>query len=367
MGSPSRALLLLALVSFPGACSSDTPKASEEIALAEAIAAKWMEAHAPEELAWDWGESVAVIGLLALHEVSGDGALLAYATAWIDHHIEAGYLVNLSDRCPPAVAALAVFEATGDPKYLAVVEEVLAYLEAVPRTEHGGFSHMGTITLFEPTLWVDSLFMFGSVLVGWAEHSGEAEPLDTYSEQFTIFADVLQEEGGFFTHAWGWLDPNDPDLFWARGNAWVVAAGYDYLRLRAQRGEADEPVRASLEALTAAFASTQVPETGLWWTLPSHPGELYQETSAAALVAFGLARAWRHGLVGDEELTIAKAALAGVRSRIELGADGVPTITGISGPTTAGGFSAYAGVELGEDISYGVGATLLALTELSGL
>ncbi|WP_437336474.1 hypothetical protein [Sorangium sp. So ce394] len=59
-------------------------------------------------------------------------------------------------------------------------------------------------------------------------------------------------------------------------------------------------------------------------------------------------------------------AMAGVRSRIEEDASGRPVVPGIAGPTTAGRLDDHAEVELGE-ISYGVGAVVLAPVETSGL
>jgi unsaturated rhamnogalacturonyl hydrolase len=60
-------------------------------------------------------------------------------------------------------------------------------------------------------------------------------------------------------------------------------------------------------------------------------------------------------------------AMQGVRSMVVQDAEGRPMVTGVSGPTTVGQFKDYAAVELGDDISYGVGAVILALIETSKL
>ncbi|WP_437962756.1 glycoside hydrolase family 88 protein (plasmid) [Sorangium sp. So ce119] len=362
-----------------GACTPTPPSAgdafalerapgSESVALARAVADRWIAEHPAESLPWDWGEGTVMLALVDLYRVTQHVPYRDYYRRYIDHHLEYGYEITISDRCPPAVAALALHEETCAAPYGAIVDDALRYLdEEARRTEQGGISHLGVSPLFEPTLWVDSLFMFGNVLVRAGERSGDARPLDEFSNQFQIFASLLQDEPGLFRHAYNWAAPQDPDVYWARGNAWVTAAGYEYLRVRAARGERDEAVAGALDRQVAAVLDAQDPDTGLWWTIMNRPGEIYLETSATALFAAGLARGLRHGFLDASVRPAIDSALAGVRSRIETDGSGRPVVTGISGPTSVGKLEDYAAVELRDDISYGVGAVILALVETSGL
>ncbi|WP_437600975.1 glycoside hydrolase family 88 protein [Sorangium sp. So ce590] len=360
----------------PGAaCTPTSPSAedafarerapgSESIALARAVADRWIAEHPAESLLWDWGEGTVMLSLVELYRVTQHAPYRDYYRRYIDRHIEYGYEITTSDRCPPATAALALHAESCAASYEKIVTDVLRYLyEEARRTEQGGISHLGVSPLFEPTLWVDSLFMFGNVLI----RAGDARALDEFSNQFDIFASLLQDGPGLFRHAYNWATPQDPDVYWARGNAWVTAAGYEYLRVRAARGERDESVAASLDRQVAAVLAAQDPGTGLWWTILDRPGEIYLETSATALFAAGLARGLRHGFLDDAVRPAIDSAMAGVRSRIQEDASGRPVVTGISGPTTVGRLDDYAEVELGDDISYGVGAVVLALVETSGL
>jgi unsaturated rhamnogalacturonyl hydrolase len=217
------------------------------------------------------------------------------------------------------------------------------------------------------TLWLDSLFMFGNLLTRWGELADDVRALDEYSRQFRIFTDLLQDESGLYTHAYDWAAPQDDGVFWARGNAWVVAATYEYLRVRRNRGESDQGAVDAIQRLVEAFVERQDPDTGLWWTLLSHPGESYLETSAAGLVAFGLARGYRYGYLNDSILPVIANALDGLRANIDRDDRGRPVVTDISGPTSVGGHDMYASVALEDDLSYGIGAVILALLEASGL
>ena len=368
-------------VKFPAVpfdwCDPDTPPDdvchaqkrdpnSEKIALALEIAYKQIEDHPPESLPWNWEEAVLMVGLLELDRVVDDPALRGYYRAWMDHHIDEGYVLGSSDTCVPAVVAVHLYHQTGDEKYGAVVEEALHYLyEVAKRTEQGGISHLGTMPIV--TLWVDSLFMFGSVLTDQGELFDDGDALDELSKQLGIFSDLLQSPSGFFQHAYGWPSPQEDDVFWGRGNGWVAVSSYRYLRVRTNRFETDPDVAEMASKLIGAALQFQDPGTGLWWTVLNHPGESYLETSAAALFACGMARGFRYGFLGDEVLPAIHAAMAGVDSRIMRDTQDRPVVTGISGPTGVNTLYGYAAIPLKEDLSFGLGAVIMALVETSGI
>ncbi|MFH1529434.1 MAG: glycoside hydrolase family 88 protein [Pseudomonadota bacterium] len=350
-----------------GACyAAKRAPGSDDVALAMVLADAFIEGNPVGELKWDWEAAVLMIGVLELHQITGEAAYLDYPKAWMDHHIDVGYSIGHSDSCVPAGVAVILLHLTGDGRYQAVIDDALTYMhqEAV-RSEGGGLSHLGTMDY--PTLWVDSLFMLGNVLFRLGALFDDDASLDFFGEQFLIFAAALQEESGFFKHADQWFTPQTDGVYWGRGNGWVAVAGAWYLRVRALRGESDAAVLDAVTRLVVAAVDSQDPDSGLWWTIVNRPGETYLETSAAALFAGGMARLWRIGVVGDEVLDPIHAAMDGVRSRIITGVDGVPVVTGVSGPTTVGTFAEYAAVETVDDAPFGIGAVLLALLETSGL
>jgi len=342
---------------------------SAEIKLARAIADRWLAVHRPEDAAWDWGDGVQLGALMELHRVTGDARYRDHVQRFLDAQLATGYELTTSDRCPPVLSALALYGETCNPKYRTVVEDMQRYLDVdALRTPSGGISHFGTVKIFGATLWVDSLYMFGEVLIRRGEAWNDRAALDLYGSQYRIFGAHLQDAAtGFFVHAYQWSG-QDPNVFWARGNGWVVATAADYLRVRAARGETDAEVQSSFLRLVKAVVGAQDAKTGLFWTVLNRPGETYLETSATALFAIGIARAKRAGVPLDPTaLDSMRRAMDGVRSKIVNDAEGRPVVTGISGPTTAGSFKKYAAVPLQDDVHYGVGAVILALIEVSGL
>lgn len=341
--------------------------ASPEIALATAIADRWVAEHPAEALDYDWGEGVLVSALWDLARVTGSKSLRDYARRWLDHHIATGYTVTASDRCVPAITAALAYRETCGAGYWKIADTTLRYLyDEALRTPNGGISHLGTFEAFGRTLWVDSLFMFGEVLVRWGETQSDARALSLYGEQFRIFTQSLQEESGLYRHAYQW-DRQDPNVYWARGNSWVIVSGTDYLRVLRARGGADETTAAALKKQAAAIVKTQDAATGLWWSVMNRPGEIYLETSGSALLAAGLARGLRAGVLDASVRPAIDKAMAGVKTKIVNDDRGRPVVTGISAGTSAGTFADYARVPLVSDLSFGVGGVILALVEASGL
>jgi unsaturated rhamnogalacturonyl hydrolase len=351
-----------------GTFASEHDPASPDIKLAKEIALRHMAMHPPEKLAWDWGESTLMLGMIDLYRVTGDPALKTYYQTWLDHHIKFGYKIVTSDSCPPALTALALYQESCAQPYRDVVDDVLDHLyHRSLRIPEGGINHLGSLELFPPSIWLDSLFMFGNVLTRWGESSGDRKALNEFSNQFGIFTSILQESSGFFKHAYGWGGSQDDNVYWARGNAWVTAVGYEYLRVRKARGEQDPVVEQALKKQVAAILAAQDPSTGLWWTVLNQPGTNYLETSASALFALGLARGYRYGFLDNSVVPTIQKAMVGVHSKITPDDQNRPVVRDISGPTTVGTAMYYAGIKVNDDISYGVGATILALIETSGL
>lgn len=341
---------------------------SERIALARRIADAAVVRDQPEDHAWQWGEAVLMLGIAELGRVTDEPRYTAYVRAWLDHHVEAGYEIVTSDTCAPAALAVVVQRDTGpDPAMQAVVDDALTYLyEESARSPEGGLSHFGTIESLGVQLWADSLFMFGNVLNGYGEYASDETALDAWAEQFVVFADLMQDDTGLFRHAVYTFYEQDDDVYWARANGWILGAAFDHLRIRRDRSEAQDDVLEGARALADAVIALQ-DESGLWPTVINRGDETYLETSASALFAWALARGWRYGWLDDDVLPVIDRTIRGLEEVVVDDADGVPVVTGISVPTSVGTFAYYAALPVDDDISYGVGAVLLALIETSGL
>lgn len=337
---------------------------SDQVALAKRIARRYIDNHPIETESWDWKSGVLMFAMTELYRVSREPDFQDYYQSWLDYWIELSYQIVWSDSCPPAITAVALLQEASSDAYQQVVDDTLEYLDVTaPRTDEGGISHNGILGL--KSIWLDSLFMFGMVLNRWGELADPAR-LDMMSEQVQIFADLLQDESGFMRHADDQPE-YDESVYWARGNSWVLASLSDYLRIRVIREEPDPAVELSFRNHVRAIAGAQQ-TSDLWLTVMSHPDEPdnYLETSASALFAYGMARAYRYGILGDQERGVAQDAVKALVPRIIDDGSG-PIVTGVSLATDPWPLERYLAVRIEDDVNYGVGAVILALLETSGL
>jgi unsaturated rhamnogalacturonyl hydrolase len=343
---------------------------SDNIILAKAITDRYIDVYPALSLGWTWENTVLMTGIYELYRVTREARYLDYMKAWMGQNIEVGYLMWSSDSTSPALIAAFLFIETGEDKYREVVLDALDYVDNyVTRTEDGGINHWGQAEYPGATLWLDTLFMVGTMLTRWGEFTDDVGPLDEMSDQIEVFTRHLQsKDDGLYVHAWGYNKPVDTEIYWGRGNGWVSAAGFDYLRARRNRGE-NTDVIAEVALTSQAFAATQVQDqaTGLWWIVLNRPNEAYLETSTAALFAYGMARGWRYAYLDDQYLPVIARAMAGIRATLTKDDLERPVVSNVSGPTEAGTFEYYASLPVKDDLGYGVGSVLLALVETSGL
>lgn len=333
------------------------PPVHDTLPLARAVAEKGVARWEAESLAQDWIPTVWTYGLHRLHEADPEGPWQAYYRAWIEGWSGSG--IHSSDSLSPAL--LAAVLRTEDPS--ADVGDALAaadaYLATAPRTDEGAIEHWSGESPFQvpDQVWVDSLFMFGPYLLHRELH-GEPAASDTLVAQYQLFTDLCRDTD-LYVHAYD--DPTDSRIgvHWARGNAWVLIAAAELIATGDRRLE--EPFVAHAEALAALQA-----EDGLWRTVldvPDDPAN-YTETSGSALIAYGLARGVRAGVLPeDETLPVIGAAVRGIRDRI----DEDLVVEGTSYGTNPGDYDHYVAVGQADDLMLGVGAVVMLLAEAHGL
>jgi rhamnogalacturonyl hydrolase YesR len=377
--------------------AGQAPEELSDLELAGALARTWIRTHPVEDLPWSWEEAVALEGLLAYGQASGDLEPERFARAWAEAHREEALTCTLwADAAAPAATALRLH----GPSHPAVVR-VRAYLrEDAPRTGAGAVSHTGLMAggALPPSAWVDSLFMHGVLLNRLHGEHGDAWARE---EAERLVGAALRElrdpEAGLFRHAHvdlGLLELRLPveATYWARGNGWAAWALVDTLLARRQAraatsqgtgatGDATQAARnassvsiepgfdvdatEALEGLFAALRRTQDSTTGLWRTdLEGLPAGNPLETSASALFVAAWTRARAAGLVadaaGDRERLV--RARAGLRGQIHW-RQGHPVLVGTTTGTDPAHRAAYRAVSADENVGHGIGAVLLALSQ----
>jgi unsaturated rhamnogalacturonyl hydrolase len=260
-----------------------------------------------------WTRAVYFEGLMALHAVEPDRALKAsyydYAVRWGEspaHPWQVTYgQVTTPDADHHACGQtyLDLFAIEAEPVRIAQLEASIRHLIGSGNTK--------------AWWWIDALQMAMPVFARLGVLRNDASYFDAMGAFYSHSRNV--EGGGLFDSARGlwWRDanytpgdvhlvtPNGSEIYWSRGNGWVLAALARVLEVL----PAGERHRATYEADFRALAAALLPlqrEDGFWNASladPTHcaaagePGEDGPETSGTALFAYGLGWGIRHGLL----------------------------------------------------------------------
>jgi rhamnogalacturonyl hydrolase YesR len=326
-----------------------------------------------------WTRAVYFEGLMALYAVEPDAALQAsyydYAVRWGESpthpwQVAYGVVTTLdADHHACGQTYLDLYAIEPEPVRIAQLEASIRNLIASGSTAWW---------------WIDALQMAMPILARLGVLRNDTSYFDAMWALYSHSRDV--EGGGLFDERRGlwWRDasytpgdvytlsPNGNDIYWSRGNGWVLAALARVLTVL----PASDPHRATYEADLRALAAALLPlqrEDGFWNTSltdPTHcaaagePGEDGPETSGTALFAYGLGWGIRHGLL--DAATYGPPLLAAWNGmlRAAVRADG---FLGWVQPTGAAPCSGPG--PLGPDIvpnfeDFGVGCFLLAGSEV---
>ena len=366
------ALLLLSACAPTDAPTPEVPT-FDTLAEAELLADQAWDRWDPSTLSFDWSQSVLAWGMQRAHAASGHARHQDYYRTWLDVALverfddPAAQPFRSSDSLSPTIlASLATAEGAGD--YTAMTTAAEAYLAQARRTDGGeAIVHWGVEHPFggPRQVWIDSMFMIGMYLLAEADRTGEP----SYRQRWQTQADGTRlhcmTEDDLYLHAWdddeGVNIPDEP-VYWARGNSWVLVSAAELAR----RGGDWE----GFEAHASALAALQAP-SGLWRTVlngPADDGLNYEETSASALIAYGLGLGIEAGALDRATYGPAlSAAVDGVLDRITEEEDGHHTLEGTSLGTNPGDYAYYVNIGTLPDQLVGVGAAIALLSEVHGM
>jgi unsaturated rhamnogalacturonyl hydrolase len=369
-----RAITSWFLLALVGACATAPrgAKVSGDLpSVARAVARTWMDEHAPEQLRWSWGEGVLAYGLWRLHARLGDPALRSYLVRYVAQNRDAR--IRWSDDTTPGLTA-AELVLQGEP-LRPVLDRVVQYVMTAPRTQQGLVRHLGRMfgarlapRAWFPDAWVDSLFHFPITLCRYARLTGDARYRDEAASQVALFLRNMQDPAtGLVTHAYNDA-PRDERVpafaeraFWARGNAWALVSLVEVLEELPAGARRDE-LQARATQLAGALAAVQSAD-GLFHTVLLD-ADSYEETAGSGLILYAFARGARTGSLPASYRDAAQRGMRGLLGMVEAHGSRLQVRGTSLGTNPSHHARGYAKVRRASQVSYGVGAWLLAASEL---
>ncbi|GAA5482945.1 hypothetical protein Hsar01_02171 [Haloferula sargassicola] len=260
-------------------------------------AADWQLEHPSDHPITDWTQAPYFLGLLQLHQVSGETKYLEAVKDFgqrVDY--EPGKLVLHPDDHAVMQAWLGLYEMDRDLAKLKPTiqrfDQIKAKLLGKPAVSDSG----GTFTFS----WCDTLFMSPPVWAHLSEITGDDRFLEWSDREWWTCTDILYDpqhclyyrDRRFFDHR----SEGGHKVFWSRGNGWVIGGlvhVLDYL-------PADHPSREKYLGLYHDMMHALVKlqnKDGLWRTSLLDPDGKVGEASGTAFFVYGMAWGLNRGLL----------------------------------------------------------------------
>lgn len=275
---------------------------------------------------------------------------------------------------------LLLYGVTQEPRYAKAAELLYQQLMHQPRTPSGGFWHKQR---YPNQMWLDGLYMAEPFYAEYAAKFHHPEAFADITHQFVLMDRHARDpKTGLLYHGWDesrqqrWADKQTglSSQFWARAMGWYMMALVDTLPYY----PADDPGRkeliTQLERDAAAVVRYQDGASGLWYQVldKTNAKGNYFESSASCMFVYALASGVRRGYLPTSYVANAERGYRGIQSQfIQTGTENDVSLTrtvkgaGLGGdPYRDGSYAYYIGEKVGTNDPKGIGAFLMASTEM---
>ena len=324
--------------------------------LLEQVSRSWIARYRAESQSTDWGQSLAMYGLLSGLRSRYDETIHHYLRTWIRFHMNERLHVNYF--CGSWSFALLY------PDVIEFFPEVRLQLDESAERIYNFIVHKalrngnGAIlhNVDLPNIYIDTVYYSAVLLAKLGTYLNKPWQEEAM-KQIDLHLKILRDgEKPFYIHCEENLSGLRSQGSWARGNGWVMMTCAEILPLLNPGSEQHTRLQKTFLTLSAALQKLQTTD-GLWRTILDDDSA-YEETSASAMYLFALTRGRRSGLLDPSfDACIAKASLA-LSKMVE--ADG--KFVGVSEGTWPGSVEYYKSLSKGE-WWWGTGSYLLALSE----
>jgi unsaturated rhamnogalacturonyl hydrolase len=336
---------------------------------------------------WGYEEGVLLDGMAAEWHSTADGADFKYIKAAVDKYVtDDGTITGFKadehtlDDIEMGRAVLLVYRVTQQAKYYKAAKFLHDQLELQPRTASGGYWHK---QIYPNQMWLDGAYMAEPFRAAYAATFQEPRDFDDVVSQLFLMDEHMRDpKTGLMLHGWDqskqmpWADKTtglSPEV-WARAMGWYAVALVDVLDWLPKGYPQRSNLVNVLQRTAAAVVKVQDAKSGLWWQVMDQGGKAgnYFEASASSMFVYSLAKGVRMGYLPQSYEANAKRGWEGIQKQfVTTDADGLMVLNGtvkVGGlggtPYRSGTYEYYVGEKVGVNDAKGIGAFLLAGSEM---
>jgi rhamnogalacturonyl hydrolase YesR len=252
--------------------------------------ADWQIAQLGTSTAKTWIESVFYAGLMAAYRTTGQTRYLDAVTSWGGAN-QWGLLspqTNADNECA-GQAYLEAYEVQMVPVEIAATRTALDGLVASPQQGRSLW------------WWCDALFMAPAVFAKLGAATSQTSYVDAMDTMWWDTTAYLQDQGSHLfwrdSSFFGQTCPNGQNMFWSRGNGWVIAGTARVIDALPQGYANRSKYVGLLRDMAAALLPLQRPD-GYWSSCLTDAADFpAPETSGTAAFTFALAWGINRGLL----------------------------------------------------------------------
>jgi unsaturated rhamnogalacturonyl hydrolase len=346
-------------------------------------------------LQWTYEAGTLLDGVAAHWQITHNPDDLAFIRATVDRWADPNGNITMKNGKPfdpsahtlddlePGRICLFLYTQTHDDRFRKAAGTVWAQFATQPRTREGGFWHK---QIYPQQMWLDGAYMAEPFRAAYAVRFGHKDELADVAKQMLLMYDNMRDpKTGLLRHGWDsskqmpWADKQtglSPES-WARAMGWYMVAMADVLPYFSKSDANYAKLHAAFAQLANAIAQQQDKSTGLSYDVLGHPGEAgnFFESSASAMFVYAIAKGVRTGNLPHSLLPVATRGFAGIEKKFVtrepnglLTLHGTVKVSGLGGkPYRAGNYAYYVHETVGDNDFKGMGAYLLAASEIEQL
>ena len=335
---------------------------------------------------WNYIDGCMLTALETLSEITGNEGFADFVESVLDYYVQPDGAISTFaaekhrlDDINEGRVLFPVYQRTGKEKYRLAAGTLRDALRRQPRTAEGSYWHK---EVYPDQVWLDGIYMALPFQALYERHFGTGDYSDIIGQIRTVRDRMRDEKTGLYYHGYDcsrkayWADPvtGRSRSFWLRAIGWFTVALTDLCEIVTDAA-AREEIAGILRDLASSLKHYVDPATGLYWQVVDQAGREgnYLESSGSAMIAYGMLKGARLGVLGEEYRSLGMRTFDGLLNHCltftgdRMGLDHICLVAGLGtmgGKVRDGSYEYYISEPVVSDDAKGVAPFVLCYSEV---